>query len=174
MAIRQNPHYERLRALRKLPRKGTPTASPISAQQSGNGAIVERLRSGRSFFGVRARGEGSKGYAEKGAPTKKFPSRTSLAAASTENRSQCERACGNPKWDQNSAGRCPHFRRQFQAPRRSSLLFEVVLPTQILVNPRRSLGHLAHFSQLFSVLPPNPRILRTIKNIDVEPLVLLI
>jgi hypothetical protein len=44
----------------------------LVAQQFGNGAIVESLRSGRSFFGVRARGEGSKGYAEKGAPTKIF------------------------------------------------------------------------------------------------------
>jgi hypothetical protein len=54
----------------KLPPKGTPDAFPIIAQQLGNGAIVEKLRSGRSFFGVRARGEGSKGYAEKGTPTK--------------------------------------------------------------------------------------------------------
>ena len=49
---------------------GTSDALLLSAQQLGNGAIVESLRSGRSFFGVRARGEGSKGYAEKGAPTK--------------------------------------------------------------------------------------------------------
>ena len=56
-----------------MPRKGTSPASPLSAQQLGNGAIVELLCSGRSFFGVRARGEGSKGYAEKGAPTKKSP-----------------------------------------------------------------------------------------------------
>jgi hypothetical protein len=66
------------------PRKGTPPASPINVQQLGNGAIAEWLRSGRSFFGVRARGEGSKGYAENGAPTKKFPRRKSLAAASTD------------------------------------------------------------------------------------------
>jgi hypothetical protein len=79
------------------PRKGTPPAFPISAQQLGNGAIVERLRRGRSFFGVRARGEGSKGYAEKGAPTKKFPSRESLAAVGTDKMTQSERACENPK-----------------------------------------------------------------------------
>jgi len=52
--------------------KGTPDAFPDIAQQLGNGAIVEKLCSGRSFFGVRTRGEGSKGYTEKGAPAKKF------------------------------------------------------------------------------------------------------
>ena len=31
--------------------------------------LPDRRAVGRSFFGVRARGEGSKGYAEKGAPT---------------------------------------------------------------------------------------------------------
>jgi hypothetical protein len=53
----------------ELPRTGTTDAILHSAQQLGNGAIVEMLISGRSFFGVRARGEGSKGYAEKGTPT---------------------------------------------------------------------------------------------------------
>jgi len=63
---------------------GTPPASLIHAQHLGNGAIVKKRCSGRSFFGVRARGEGSKGCAEKGAPTKKSSSRKSLAAASTD------------------------------------------------------------------------------------------
>jgi hypothetical protein len=34
-------------------------------QQLGNGAIVETLNRGRSFFDGRARGEGSKGYVGK-------------------------------------------------------------------------------------------------------------
>jgi len=38
---------------------------PHSVQQLGNGAIVETLNSGRSFFDGRARGEGSKGYVVK-------------------------------------------------------------------------------------------------------------
>jgi hypothetical protein len=80
----QTIYYELLTVPWKLTRKGATTASPIIAQQLGNGAIVERLRGGRSFFGVRARGEGSKGYAEKGAPTRKFPSRKSLSAASID------------------------------------------------------------------------------------------
>ena len=45
--------------------KGTPAAYLHIAQQLDNGAIVERLSSGRSFFDGRARGEGSKGYVGK-------------------------------------------------------------------------------------------------------------
>ena len=48
-----------------MPRKGTSPAFLYIAQQLGNGAIVERLISGRSFFDVRACGEGSKGYVGK-------------------------------------------------------------------------------------------------------------
>ena len=44
---------------------GTRDAFLHSAQQLGNGAIVERLSGGRSFFDVRACGEGSKGYVGK-------------------------------------------------------------------------------------------------------------
>ena len=57
---------------------GTVDAIQHSAQQLGNGAIVERLRGGRSFFDVRARGEGSKGYVGK----RDARNLTSLAAAS--------------------------------------------------------------------------------------------
>jgi len=53
------------------------------AQQLGNGAIVEKLCGGRSFFGVRARGEGPKGYVEKGTPTK-FKFLVVLAAAGND------------------------------------------------------------------------------------------
>jgi hypothetical protein len=42
--------------------KGIPDAFRKSVQQLGNGAIVEKLNSGRSFSDGRARGEGSKGY----------------------------------------------------------------------------------------------------------------
>jgi hypothetical protein len=45
--------------------KGIPDAYHYFAQQLGNGAIVKRLSSGRSFFDGRARGEGSKGYVGK-------------------------------------------------------------------------------------------------------------
>jgi len=44
---------------------GTLAAYLQIAQQLGNGAIVEKLSSGRSFFDGRARGEGSKGYVGK-------------------------------------------------------------------------------------------------------------
>jgi len=57
---------------------GTIDAIHHSAQQLGNGAIVERLRGGRSFFDVRACGEGSKGYVGK----RDARNLTSLAAAS--------------------------------------------------------------------------------------------
>jgi hypothetical protein len=43
-------------------KKGNAGALLHTAQQLGNGAIVKRLRSGRSFSDGRARGEGSKGY----------------------------------------------------------------------------------------------------------------
>ena len=46
-------------------RKGTSAASFTIAEQLGNGAIVETLSSGRSFFDGRARGEGSKGHVGK-------------------------------------------------------------------------------------------------------------
>jgi hypothetical protein len=79
----QSFYFQLFTSLLKLPRKGTSPAFLYIAQQLGNGAIVERLCSGRSFFGVRARGEGSKGYAEKGAPTKqRIPK--SLAAAGND------------------------------------------------------------------------------------------
>jgi len=46
-----------------------------TVQQLGNGAIVETLNRGRSFFDGRARGEGSKGYVGKrDAHNKKFGS----------------------------------------------------------------------------------------------------
>ena len=45
--------------------KGTLDAYSLSVQHLGNGAIVEKLNSGRSFFDGRARGEGSKGYVVK-------------------------------------------------------------------------------------------------------------
>src|ERR1700739_1490125 len=86
------------------------------------------LRSGRSFFGVRARGEGSKGYAEKGAPTKNLLSRKSLAAASTENRRSANEPAKTLKWAYNSAGRCPRFsphsvgRKEILPPLRSCSL----------------------------------------------------
>jgi hypothetical protein len=57
---------------------GTLGATHHSAQQLGNGAIVERLSGGRSFFDVRACGEGSKGYVGK----RDARNKKSLAAAS--------------------------------------------------------------------------------------------
>jgi hypothetical protein len=70
-------------------------ASLHIAQQLGNGAIVKMLHSGRSFFGVRARGEGSKGYAEKGTPTKIFDVRVWQRLATTEKTQRIE-ACEHP------------------------------------------------------------------------------
>jgi hypothetical protein len=57
--------------------KGIPDAFRKSVQQLGNGAIVEKLNSGRSFSDGRARGEGSKGYV-----VKRDARNKSLAAAS--------------------------------------------------------------------------------------------
>jgi hypothetical protein len=54
-----------LKNLQDGPANGTRDALLHSAQQLGNGAIVERLSGGRSFFDVRACGEGSKGYVGK-------------------------------------------------------------------------------------------------------------
>ena len=44
---------------------GNKDAFRYDVQQLGNGAIVEKLNSGRSFSDGRARGEGSKGYVVK-------------------------------------------------------------------------------------------------------------
>ena len=103
------------------------------------------LRSGRSFFGVRARGEGSKGYAEKGAPTKNLLSRKSLAAASTENRRSANEPAKTLKWAYNSAGRCPRFSPHSVGRKEIPHLSEVVLSTHLDVIRRTFLGHLAQF-----------------------------
>jgi len=78
-----------------MPQKGMATALLYIAQQLGNGAIVETLCSGRSFFGVRARGEGSKGYAKKGTPTKSKFFVVWQRPATTET-TQSDRACNHP------------------------------------------------------------------------------
>ena len=89
-------YLQQLTILRKSARKGTSGAFLISAQQLGNGAIVERLCSGRSFFGVRARGEGSKGYAEKGTPTKQSRFEKFGSGRQRLKRSRAINACNYP------------------------------------------------------------------------------
>ena len=96
--------------------KGTPDAFRDIAQQLGNGAIVEKLRSGRSFFGVRTRGEGSKGYAEKGAPAKKV--RSGQQRLKTTQSNTCLQLPGERAHD--LAGRCFFLTARIFPPGNSS------------------------------------------------------
>jgi hypothetical protein len=133
---------------------GTRDAFLHSAQQLGNGAIVEWLCGGRSFLGVRAGGEGSNGYAEKGAPTKKVSK--SLAAASSN------AACNGLRTPDDRAheltGRCPRFFLP-DIPTQYPELSQAIIFTHFHVIRRTVLWELAHSLRLLSRTRPNLLIL---------------
>jgi hypothetical protein len=88
---------------------GTIDAYHNTVQQLGNGAIVEMLGSGRSFFDGRARGEGSKGYVVKrDAHNREFDSGQHDYNDASLGRPRMPRS-----WASNQAGRCHHFRDEF-------------------------------------------------------------
>jgi hypothetical protein len=123
--------------------KGTPDAFPDIAQQLGNGAIVEKLRSGRSFFSVRTGGESSKGYAEKGAPAKILKSSQRPATIETRQSNRCLQLPGERAHD--LAGRC-FFLTSRIFPQAIHRIFQSAFSTHPAAIRRRILRKLAQFA----------------------------